>query len=127
VKSGVIDTIVSDHRPYDKEEKDVEFDYASFGSIQLQTFFGSLRSEPSLPLQTLVNALSIASRRIADIPSFPIEVGNKADISVYEPDSLWKFETTDIISSTTNTPFIGKRLKGKVRAVINNGKLAIRE
>jgi dihydroorotase len=126
LNSGIIDTVVSDHRPHDKEEKDIEFDYAAYGCIQLQTCFGSLRTESEIPLQTIVNALSISSRRIADIPYFPIEVGNKADLTVFEPNTNWTLEKSDIISSTTNTPFIGKELKGKALAVCNNGKLAIR-
>ena len=127
VISGTIDTIVSDHRPQDKEEKDVEFDHAAFGCIQLQTVFGSLGAEPSLPLNTAIQALSLASRGIAEIPSYPIEVGNKADLTVYEPFTTWTLESQDVISATTNTPFVGKLLKGKVLAVINNGKLAVRE
>jgi dihydroorotase len=127
VVSGVIDTVVSDHRPHDKEEKDVEFDHAAFGCIQLQTFFGSLGTEPSFPLNTAIQSLSVASRTIAEITSFPIEVGNKADLTIYEPHTEWTFEKEAIISSTTNTPFVGKLLKGKVLAVINNGKLAVRE
>ncbi len=41
VKDGVIDAVVSNHRPHDIEEKDVEFDYASFGNVTLQTFFST--------------------------------------------------------------------------------------
>ncbi len=125
--SGTIDTVVSDHRPQDKEEKDVEFDHAAFGCVQLQTFFGSLGAEPSIPLNTAIQALSIKSRSIAEIPSYPIEVGNKADLTVYEPFTTWEMSRQELISATTNTPFVGKLLKGKVLAVINNGKLAVRE
>ena len=127
LKSGIIDTVVSDHRPNDQEEKEVEFDHAAFGSIQLQTFFGSMGADPSIPLDTVISAISIASRKIADVPVNPIEKGNRADMSIYEPNCLWKLDRTDLISSTKNSPFIDKQLKGKVLAVINNGKLAIRE
>jgi dihydroorotase len=127
IVSGVIDTVVSDHRPHDKEEKDVEFDHAAFGCLNLQTFFGSLGAEPNIPLETAVNSLSLNSRAIAEIPFYPIEIGNKADLTVYEPYSEWILQKEELISATTNTPFVGKHLKGKVLAVINNGKLAVRE
>jgi len=127
VISGVIDSVVSDHRPHDKEEKDVEFDHAAYGCIQLQTLFGSLGAEPSIPLKTAIQSLSLTSRSIGEIPEYPIEVGAKADLTVYEPFTTWQFDKEDIISATTNTPFVGKLLKGKVLAVINNGKLAVRE
>ena len=123
LKDGTIDTIVSDHRPHDKEEKDVEFDHASFGCIQLQTVFGSLLNCKDADLHTIVKALSLEARRIADISENPIQRGNKADLTIFELDKKWILEESDLISATTNTPFIGKELKGQALAVINNGKM----
>jgi dihydroorotase len=127
VVSGIIDTIVSDHRPQDNEEKDIEFDHAAFGCIQLQTFFGSLGAEPDMPLKSVIRSLSLSSREIAEIPFFSVEVGNKADLTIYEPYTTWTIQKEELISATNNTPFVGKILKGKLLAVINNGKLAVRE
>ena len=45
---GTIDGIASDHRPNDTEEKDLEFDMANFGGIQLQTAFAALMEHPKL-------------------------------------------------------------------------------
>ena len=58
VNDGTIDTIVSDHRPHDKEEKDVEFDNASFGCINLQTVFASLGNCKEFELQKIINCLT---------------------------------------------------------------------
>ncbi len=123
LKDGTIDTIVSDHRPHDKEEKDVEFDHASFGCIQLQTVFGSLLNCKDADLQTIVKALSVEARRIAEITENPIQRGNKADLTIFEVDKKWILEESDLISATKNTPFIGKELNGQAVAVINNGKM----
>lgn len=126
LKDGTIDAIVSDHRPHDKEEKDVEFDHASFGCIQLQTVFGSLMKCKEAHLQTIVKALSQNARQIAEITANPIQRGNKADLTVFELKKPWVLEENDLISATKNTPFIGKELKGHALAVINNGKLISR-
>ncbi|MFN5879570.1 MAG: dihydroorotase, partial [Flavobacteriales bacterium] len=125
LKDGTIDTIVSDHRPHDKEEKDVEFDNASFGCINLQTVIGSLANDPLFDPKIVLNALSINARHIAEIPLSPIEKGNKADLTVYDPITTWRFDRELIISETVNTDFVGKQMKGSVVGVINNGKLAL--
>jgi dihydroorotase len=127
INDGTIDTIVSDHRPFDKEEKDVEFDNASFGCIQLQTVFASLMTDPKANLQSIVKALSTNARGIAEIDTNPIQRGNKADITIFSPITKWQFTKDLIISQTNNSPFIDKELQGVVCAVVNNGKLAIRE
>ena len=127
LKDGTIDTIVSDHRPHDKEEKDVEFDNASFGCINLQTVFSSLSGCEEFELNTVIKALSINSREIANIHQHPIEKGNKADLTLFSPDNQWILEKDMITSYTYNTPFVGKELKGSIVGIINNGKLACRD
>jgi dihydroorotase len=127
INDGTIDTIVSDHRPFDKEEKDVEFDNASFGCIQLQTAFASLMNDAKANLQSIVKALSTNARGIAEIDTNTIQRGNKADITIFSPTTKWQFTKDLIISQTNNSPFIDKELQGVVCAVVNNGKLAIRE
>ena len=126
VNDGTIDTIVSDHRPHDKEEKDVEFDNASFGCINLQTVFASLGNCEEFELQKIINCLTQKSRSILAIPSCPIEVGQKADLTLFTPDKKWIFEKDTIVSNTFNSPFIGHELTGDVVGILNNGKLALK-
>jgi dihydroorotase len=118
---------VSDHRPHDTEEKDVEFDHASFGSLNLQTVFGSLGTCYEFNLNSFIQAVSINARNIANIETNSILEGSKADLTVFIPDSNWTFNTTDILSGTKNTPFIGHELRGMVHGIVNNGKLALKE
>ena len=127
IKDGTLDTIVSDHRPHDKEEKDVEFDNASFGNIALQTVFGSLNKVSEFDLQTVLKAITTNARNILEIEHAPIEVNSTADLTVFNTNTKWIFKKEDIISSTNNTPFIDQELIGNVVAVINNGNLAIKE
>lgn len=124
---GTIDAVVSDHRPHDKEEKDVEFDHASFGCIQLQTVFGALGTCPEFDLSTVIRALSINPRRILSIEQTPIEVGQKADLTLFSPSAQWTFTESDLISATKNSTFLGKDLAGNVVGVVNNGKFAIKD
>lgn len=127
IKDGTIDNIVSNHRPFDKEEKDVEFDHASFGNITLQTLFGSLQTVAEFDLNTVIDILSIRNRNVMGIENSSIEVGQKADLTLFSPNQKWTFEKENVVSSTYNSPFVGKVLTGNVLGIINNGKLAIKE
>ncbi|MFN5911123.1 MAG: dihydroorotase [Bacteroidota bacterium] len=127
LKDGTIDTVVSDHRPHDKEEKDVEFDHASFGCINLQSVFPALLSCPESDLQTIVRAISINSRRILEIDENPLIQGSKADLTVFSPTLDFVLDNHAILSNVNNTPFLGRSLKGSALAVINNDQLFIRE
>jgi len=127
IKDGTIDNIVSNHRPFDKEEKDVEFDHASFGNITLQSLFGSLQTVSEFDLRTVIDILSIKNRNVLGIENKSIEVGQKADLTLFSPNQKWTFEKENVVSSTYNSPFVGKVLTGNVLGIINNGKLAIKE
>lgn len=127
IKDGTIDNIVSNHRPFDKEEKDVEFDHACFGNITLQTLFGSLQTVAEFDLNTVIDILSIRNRNVLGIENRSIEVGQKADLTLFSPNQKWTFEKENVVSSTYNSPFVGKVLTGNVIGIINNGKLAIKE
>ena len=127
LKDGTIDTIVSDHRPFDKEEKDVEFDNASFGNISLQTVFSSLKNAKEFDLNTVLKALTVNARNILGIENSPINENSVADLTVFDPNKKWVFKKSDVISSTTNSPFIDTELTGNVIAIINNGNLAIKD
>lgn len=127
VKDGTIDAIVSDHRPHDKEEKDVEFDNASFGSIQLQSVFGSLGNCHEFDLNTIIEVLGKRSRTLLGINENPIEAGNKADLTLFVPGKKWELKKELICSNTYNTDLIGKELTGYVAGVVNNGKFALKD
>ncbi|MBI1837923.1 MAG: dihydroorotase [Flavobacteriia bacterium] len=127
VKDGTIDTIVSDHRPMDKEEKDVEFDNASFGIIGLQSVFSSLQEAKEFDLNTVIDAISIRSRKIIGIENKTIEVSQKADLTIFSPSEKWIFTKDSILSATINTPFLNKEMTGCVVGIINNANLALKD
>lgn len=127
ISDGTIDCIVSDHRPHDKEEKDLEFDLADFGTINLQTVFSSLVPTKEFNLTKVINILSNGARKVLDLPQASINEGNKADITLFSPDSKWFFSTDNLFSKTLNSPHLNKELMGEVFGIINNGKLALKE
>lgn len=126
VKDGTIDAVFSNHRPFDTEEKEVEFDHASFGNLNLQTVFNSFQIANEFNLELVIDILSKRNRAILSVESRPIEVGQKADLTFFNPSRSWEFTKEDLVSATTNTPLLGKTLKGYVFGVYNNGKMQLR-
>jgi dihydroorotase len=124
---GTIDCVVSDHRPADHEEKEVEFENASFGTIQLQTMVASLVESKQCDPNVLFNSLSLNARNILDIPIRPIAVGQIADLTVFDFEKSWMFNDNSNLSGSKNSPFLNKEFSFGVIGTINKGKLALTE
>jgi len=122
---GTIDTVVSDHRPMDQEEKELEFDNASFGAFQLQTFFGALNRTSHIDLAKFTHSLSHKARAIAQIASHPISVGNNADLTIFDPSLEWVFNQENLLSQHAYNPFFDQKMTGKIVAIVNGGKSII--
>ncbi|MFT5858892.1 MAG: dihydroorotase [Flavobacteriaceae bacterium] len=127
IKDGTIDAVVSDHRPNNAEEKDVEFDNASFGNIGLQSTFASLTELTEFDLETLISRLTIGPRLILGLPKTEIKEGANADLTLFDPTKTWTLSKADIASNTFNSPYVDKELKGFILGILNNGKLALKD
>jgi dihydroorotase len=123
LNDGTIDTIVSDHRPADTEEKELEFDLANFGAPQLETCFAALNSMKEADMLTFITALSQRSREIAGIQQISIEEGNQADISIFDPSLA--FEWSNESKHHRFSPFKNQALKGKVLGIINGAQASL--
>jgi dihydroorotase len=122
VLSGVIDTVVSDHRPLDIEEKDLEFDHAGFGTISLQTLYAALNTSFGDNIQEFINALSIKARHVFGVELSPIEINSSVDATLFDATSAWVFTNEINLSKSQNSPFIGKQFIGKAHGVLYKDK-----
>jgi dihydroorotase len=125
LKDGTIDMIVSDHNPLDAEHKNVEFDVADFGIIGTQTLFSVINTNSDLDLETIIEKISTNPRKLFGLENPTIESGKVANLTVFQPDADFEFIEESIKSSSKNSPFKGKILKGKALAVFNNGNYKI--
>lgn len=126
VKNGTIDCIVTDHRPHDKEEKDLEFDLAEYGNIGLQSSFAALQQCAEFELDVVINALSVNARKVLKLNNPTIAKDQEADLTLFQPNAQWTLSKEDIFGHAFNTPFLNQELTGKIVGVINNGILAIK-
>lgn len=123
VKSGFIDIITSDHNPIDIENKKLEFSVAEDGVIGLESFYGAVNKV--LTLDEIIKATVENPKKIFGIENHSIKEGNIADITLFNPEKEYTFSKEDIISSSKNSPFTGKNLKGKAYGVFANNKLIL--
>jgi len=120
VNDGVIDFVTSDHTPINIENKKVEFDNADFGTIGLESAFGSLNL--LFGLEKTIKLLTKGRERYG-LETPKIKEGEKAFITFFNPDETFNFKKEDSISTSKNSAFIGKELKGKVYGIIANNKI----
>lgn len=121
---GTIDFVTSDHCPIDVEEKVIEFDLASYGTLGMETAFGILNQYVSI--EKAVELLTNAKERF-NLPSFEIAVGQKADITLFSPEGEAIFEEKNIRSSSKNSAFLGETLKGKVIGIIVGDNIVLND
>ncbi len=126
LSDGTIDVIATDHAPHTVDEKEVEYTAAPFGIIGLETAVGLAMTElvhtNVLSLRQLIEKLSTNPRRITARPPIRIEVGAAANLTLIDPDLEWLPDPAAIRSKSRNTPFAGRRLKGKPIGIVNNGR-----
>jgi dihydroorotase len=123
LQDGLIDIICSGHIPQDEESKVVEFDHAEFGIINLQTVASQLTAlSKEVAWEDLMEKISInpAALMQAELPV--IEPDAKANLTLLDPGIEWTFDEKNNLSKSKNSPWLGQKLKGKVRAVFNNNK-----
>ncbi|WP_298764686.1 dihydroorotase family protein [uncultured Polaribacter sp.] len=125
VKNGVIDIITSDHNPIDIEHKKVEFSEAKNGVIGLETAFGALNTVFSI--ESYIDSITNKPRAIFSLDKISIAEGEKAELSFFNPDENMLFTKADIQSTSKNSPFINKKLKGKVYGIFANNQLILND
>jgi len=123
IASNEIDVIVSSHTPQDEESKKLEFDHADFGMLGLQTFFPIiLKKVNGNDLTSLVEKFTVNPRKILKFPVPSINQGERADLTIFDPDMEWTYNENTNYSKSVNSPLLGQTLKGCVIGVINNGR-----
>ena len=122
VLNNVISVITSDHCPVNIEQKQLEYDLADYGSIGLESAFGALQT--ILPTEVIVEKFT-SKKSYFNIENSSISEGNKAELTLFNPNEEWVFGKENILSFSKNSIMIGKKMKGKVYGIITNNKIEI--
>lgn len=118
VQDGTIDAIVSNHLPQNKENKEVEFEYAQPGMISLQVLLPILlaNKSASVELSSVIRALSAGPRNLLELPKIIIEKGAVASLTLFNSNKSWVFNNN--FSKSENTPFLKQKIQGAVAHVV---------
>ena len=122
ILDNTIDMITSDHNPIDIEHKKMEFDLAKDGTIGLESAFGALLTV--LPLEKVIEKLT-AGKTTFGIEKQSINEGQKANITLFNPEGKSIFTKENILSKSKNSAFMGIEMKGKVYGIYNQGKIVL--
>ena len=127
LRDGTIDIIATDHAPHHIDEKEVEFNLAANGISGFETAFSlsytHLVDTGLLSLEELVAKLSTTPAQILGIPGGVLDIGLPADITIVDTKREYIVNRDKFYSKGKNTPFHGKKLKGKVIYTIVGGKV----
>lgn len=125
LRDGTIDVIATDHAPHSYDEKQVEFMFAPFGIVGLETALGLAMTElvhkKVISLFQMIEKFAVNPRKILHLPLIKIAEGEKANLTVIDPDYEWVVNIQQFKSKSKNSPFNGRGLKGKSFGVFNNG------
>jgi len=131
---GTVDAIATDHAPHTVEDKEMEFDYAPFGMVGMESSFPVLYSklvlEGGLELMRLIELLTSGPARVMGMQPAEygagIVEGARADLVLLDLENEWTLDARRFASKGRNCPFHGWRVKGRIRCTLKNGKIAYR-
>ena len=125
LKEGVIDVIVSDHKPEDEESKRLTFSQAATGASGIETLLSlslELYHNGSIKLDTIIQALTSNPAKILNINKGNLSIGNDADFCIVDIDKPWIVKKENLISKSKNTSIEDKKLQGKVTNTFVKGQ-----
>ncbi len=121
---GALDAIATDHAPHAQEAKEQPFDQAPPGMLGLETALALALTELELPIEVVLALLSWQPAAIAGLTGThggPIAPGYVANLCVIDPSVEWIVDPAAMASRSRNTPYAGRRLKGRVRHTLLAG------
>jgi dihydroorotase len=124
---GTIDAVASDHAPHSPVRKRLGLLRAPYGVIGLETSLAAVLTclvhTGRLSRRALVERMSAAPARILGLErKGSLAPGQDADVTVIEPDHSWSVPH-EFLSASRNSPFIGRRLTGRVKATVVGGRI----
>ena len=129
LKDGTIDLIATDHAPHSAEEKSKALTEAPSGITGLETSLGlgitNLVKKGCLTLEELLEKMTCNPADLYHLPGGSVEEGTPADLVIFNPDETWTVDS--FLSKSSNTPFKGMELYGKIHYTICRGEIVYQD
>ena len=130
IKDNLIDVIVSNHMPEDEEGKRLPFAQAATGAIGIETLLPlalEMYHNGSLPLNKIIETLTINPAKILEINKGTLKKGSDADICIFDLDAPWVVKAENLKSKSKNTAIENRKLQGKILMTFLKGELVFKQ
>lgn len=128
---GTIDCVVSDHAPHARHEKDCEWEIAFFGMVGLETtlplMLTHLVSAGKMSWQRMVEAMSVAPRKLLRLEPVSLTAGSKANLTLIDPAVKVMVTPEYLVSLSKNSGFLGAELTGAATDVFVEGRICMQD
>jgi dihydroorotase len=131
LRDGVMEAISTDHAPHTFEEKNTSMQKAPFGIVGLETAACLTYSQLVLggyltPMQ-MAERMSLGPAKILGIDKGDIQPGKAADVMIFDPTDTYRIDKNTFASKGRNTPFDGRKVTGRVKCTICDGRVVYAE
>ena len=127
IKDGTIDAIATDNAPHHADEKVCEFSVALNGILGFETAFALgytyLVKTGEITLAKLIDLMCFGPSKISKLGRGGMNVGDDADLAVFDLDNEFVFDKEKMLSKSRNTPYDGWKLYGETLLTIMGGKV----
>ena len=127
IKDGTIDAIATDNAPHHADEKVCEFSVALNGILGFETAFALgytyLVKTREITLEKLIDLMCYGPSKILKLGRGGMNIGDDADLAVFDLDHEFTFEKDKMLSKSRNTPYDGWKLYGETILTIMGGKV----
>lgn len=127
LKEDIMDVISTDHAPHTKDDKNTTMQKAPFGIVGMETAAALTYTELVMtgyltPMQ-MAEKMSFHPAKIIGVDKGSLQEGKVADIVIFDPQQSYEIDCNEFASKSTNTPFHGRHVVGKVCKTIVSGKV----
>lgn len=127
LRDGTLDCVCTDHAPHTDYEKDKEFDFAPNGILGLETSLAVtldvLVQQNKFKLPRVIDLMTRQPARILGLPAGTLSPGAHADVCLFDPEEKWRYDAKAGFSKSSNSPWHGQTLTGRVRTTIVGGRV----
>ena len=128
---GTIDIVATDHAPHPAESKECAWDEAANGMVGLESALSVVQAAVVdtglLSWSDVARVLSIRPAEIGLLSGYdsPFAIGAAANFTLVDPSAIRTFSVADLRGKSSNTPYTGRQLPGRVVATVHDGRATV--
>lgn len=126
LRDGTITVIATDHAPHHEDDKRCGLSCAAFGIVGLETMLPvslDLERAGVLNMADLIATMTSNPADLLNLPEGKLNIGNAADICIFDPNKTWTLDRSKLFSKGRNTPWHKRKMTGQVQYTLKDGRI----